>query len=168
MSSALRLAPRSPRRRPRRRTDRRPRAFTQPPGPPSRRTKSDALEEPKLADVSVFFVRSQDAVGKMAPIGRVGKHLRLEAETGVRAIVRAVEAGDGTIQFGCVIELNAGLGRTQLHRQPILGRMESGGRSKTVCVRPRGDDEVRIIGLPRGIADLARRAKVVRRAGDCA
>ena len=102
----------------------------------------------------------------MAPIGRIGERLRLEAQAGVRAVMGAVEARRRAIQLRRVVDLHAGLGAVQLQRQAVQRRAQLGDRRQPGLVGRARGDEIRVVGLSRGVADRARSAEVEGRAGD--
>src|SRR5579872_336992 len=82
-------------------------------------TAPGSVGKAERADVPVFLVRPQHAIGEMPAVRRIRIDLRFEAEAGMRAVMRAVKAGNRAVQLGRVIELHAGLGREEVERQPV-------------------------------------------------
>ena len=114
----------------------------------------------------VLVLRPQHAIGEVAAVGRIGESLRLKRQARMRAVVLAVQSGRGAIEGRRAVELDAGLGREQAHRQTVLGRTQRRDLRKTVLVGLERGDEIGVVRRQRRIADRAGGAKVVRRAGD--
>ena len=110
----------------------------------ARRPVAGRLPEPKLADVTIFLVRPQHAVGEMAAVGRIREGLRLQAEAGMRAVMRAVQSGNGAVQLGRVVDLNARLGAVQFERS---GRSWASAASRSTRGRlaPRGSAATKLV-----------------------
>ena len=77
-------------------------------------------------------LRPQHAIGEVAAVGRIRESLRLERQARMRPVMLAVQAGRGTVEGRRAVELDAGLGREQAHRQPVLRRTQRRDLRETV------------------------------------
>ena len=70
------------------------------------------------------LVRAKDDVGEMAPVRRIRERLRFERHSAMRAVMRAAQPRNRTIQLGGVVDLDAGLGAVQFQGEAVLRRAQ--------------------------------------------
>src|ERR1700722_2600812 len=103
----------------------------------------------------------------MPPVGRIRESLRLQRQARMRPVVLAIQSGRGAIEGRRRIELDAGLGRKQAHREPVLRRTYGRDLRKTAFfVGLKRGDKIGVVGRETRIANRAGLAKVVWRPGD--
>src|SRR5689334_3262009 len=74
----------------------------------------------------VVFARAQGGLREMPVVDRIGEALRLQAEAGMRKMPLPADTGADRTQDGAGIELQAGLGGGDLHRDLAVGRYGAG------------------------------------------
>ena len=93
-----------------------------------------------LRHLAVGRRRAHDGAGKMPAVGRVGIGLRLKTQAGMRAIDRAVMAGNRAIKLAAVVKLQARLARAHgevgLEQLGRLEKIAPGEGSISFTTRP--------------------------------